>query len=256
MKVLILCGGLGTRAYPYTQLVPKALMPVCGRPIVEQVMRIYASQGRTDFVLAGGYLHDDLERYFRDDQRWQVEVIDTGDTADTGTRVRRCLDRLGPRFHATYCDGLGDVDIGALETQHRRAGGVTITTVPLRSQFGIVDSSDDGIVTGFREKPVLPDFSINAGFFAVDGSEIESVSGTNLEQHVLPALAERGRVQRVDHGGFWRSMDTFKDREELDDEWAPYSADLDQRLSHLAEPPLPGWLTDRYQRVAERVTSA
>jgi hypothetical protein len=116
MKVVILCGGQGTRAYPHTQHTPKPLMPVAGLPVVEQVMRIYAAHGFHHFVLAVGHLKEALIEYFRLHPEWSVQCVDTGDVSDTGERIVRCLDNVGDRFHATYCDGLGDVDIRACPT--------------------------------------------------------------------------------------------------------------------------------------------
>src|SRR4051794_6265853 len=117
MSVVILCGGQGTRAYPYTSTMPKALMQVDDAPIVEQVMRIYASFGYHDFILSVGYLKDQIVAYFDAAQNrygWQVTCVDTGDKTDTGGRIFGLREYLTPTFHATYCDGLGDVDLDAL----------------------------------------------------------------------------------------------------------------------------------------------
>jgi len=252
MKVVILCGGLGTRAYPYTKRIPKALMPVAGRPIVEQVMRIYADQGFDEFVLAVGYLKDDIIRYFSARPQWNVEIIDTGDTTDTGERVFRCLDDVGRHFHATYCDGLGDVDLRALTRAHLKHGGATMTTVQLRSQYGIVQTDTDGRIVGFVEKPVLPDHWINAGFFVFEREAFAAAAGENLERDVLPMLAARRALHVHQHHGFWRSMDTFKDQQELDALWIPHSSALDDRLGGDPEG-VPDWLIERYQLVSEGI---
>jgi glucose-1-phosphate cytidylyltransferase len=253
MKVVILCGGLGTRAYPYTTRLPKALMPVAGLPILEQVMRIYADQGFDEFVLAVGYLKDDIERYFESRGRWKVQIVDTGDLTDTGGRVRQCLDYVGDHFHATYCDGLGDVDLNALTHSHLHRGGATMTTVQLRSQYGIVQSDGQDRIVGFLEKPVLPDYWINAGFFVFERDAFASVSGENLERDILPALASRDVLHVHRHRGFWRSMDTFKDQQELDGLWSPYSASLDDRLGYDDPDTAPDWLIERYQLVTEGI---
>jgi glucose-1-phosphate cytidylyltransferase len=251
VKVVILCGGQGTRAYPYTNRMPKALMPVAGLPIVEQVMRIYADQGFDDFVLATGYLKEDIWRYFEARDRWHVEIVDTGDASDTGERLRRCLDYVDEHFHATYCDGLGDVDLRALTDAHLARGGATMTTVQLRSQYGIVQTDGQGRIVGFLEKPVLPDRWINAGFFVFERAVFANAAGANLERDVLPALAERRALHVHRHHGFWRSMDTFKDQQELDGLWAPYSAGLDGRLGYADPDTAPDWLIERYQLVSE-----
>src|SRR5713101_1428536 len=149
MKVIILCGGQGTRAYPYTQRIPKALMPVSGYPVVEQLMRIYASHGLNEFVLALGHMKEDIVRYAESRRTsYSIECVDTGATTDTGGRVRACLDHLGDRFHCTYVDGLGDVDVPALTAFHAANGGMaTLTAAPLRSQYGIVKYDDRDRIT-------------------------------------------------------------------------------------------------------------
>jgi glucose-1-phosphate cytidylyltransferase len=230
MNVVILCGGQGTRAYPTTRRIPKALMEVAGLPIVEHVMRIYAAFGHREFILATGYLRDEIAAYFasgRCPADWRVLCVDTGDTADTGERLLKCRDYLTPTFHATYCDGLGNVDLDALVAHHDRHDGVaTMTAVPLRSQYGIVHSDDDGRVRHFEEKPVIPDRWINAGFFVFDREAFDDWHGRNLEREVLPDLASKGRLFTYRHGGFWRSMDTYKDQQELNGLWAPYAEQL------------------------------
>jgi glucose-1-phosphate cytidylyltransferase len=253
MKVVILCGGMGTRAYPYTTRIPKALMPVAGLPIVEQVMRIYASQGFDEFVLAVGYLKDDITRYFGGRDRWNVEIVDTGDTTDTGGRLHACLDRVGDNFHATYCDGLADVDLHALTRAHLNRGGATMTTVQLRSQYGIVETDGHGRIVTFVEKPVLPDRWINAGFFVFEREAIAAAAGDNLERDVLPTLAARRSLHVNQHYGFWRSMDTFKDQQQLDELWIPYSVALDDRLGYDDPVIAPDWLIERYQLVMEGI---
>jgi glucose-1-phosphate cytidylyltransferase len=227
MKVLILCGGQGTRAYPTTQHIPKALMPIGGLPIVEHVMRIYAAHGYRDFVLACGYLKEQLIQHFQahTPPGWTVTCLDTGDSTDTGARIFACRDLLTPTFHATYCDGVGDVDIPALvEHHHRHGAAATMTTVPLRSQYGLVWFDDMGQVSHFEEKPVIPDRWINAGFFVFNQQVFANWHGANLERDVLPTLAMKRELFTYQHRGFWRSMDTYKDQQELNGLWAPYAA--------------------------------
>ncbi|HEX2680761.1 MAG TPA: sugar phosphate nucleotidyltransferase, partial [Candidatus Dormibacteraeota bacterium] len=246
MKVVILCGGQGTRAYPYTKRIPKALMPVAGAPIVEQVMRIYAYHGYDQFILAVGYLKEDIARYFRRRREWCVECVDTGDTTDTGGRLKRCLDRVGERFHATYCDGLGDVDVRAVADFHTAHGGAgTVTAAPLRSQYGILHSDDEDRIVEFVEKPVLREYWINAGFFVFNRDEVASIDGENLERDILPELARRGQLRVYRHHGFWRSMDTHKDQQELHGLWLPHSEGLRTRLA-LGAASVPRWLDKRY----------
>jgi glucose-1-phosphate cytidylyltransferase len=248
VRVVILCGGRGTRAYPYTRRVPKALMPIAGIPVVEQVMRIYASQGFHDFVLSVGYLKEEIVRYFADRPHWSVECVDTGDTRDTAGRIRGCLDRLGETFLATYCDGLGDVNLAALVAFHRGHGdSATLTSVPLRSQYGILKADEEERIVGFEEKPVLPEYWINAGFFVFERDAFAQTPGDNLEQDVLPEMARRGIVRAYRHKGFWRSMDTQKDQLELDRLWASHSIRLDGHVGNGHGAAIPDWLSERYE---------
>src|SRR6266545_2181435 len=119
IKVVILCGGKGTRSYPFTEYVPKVMMPINGTPILVHLMRIYALQGFTEFVLAAGHrkemLYDYFDGRFRD---WSVTIVDSGPDADTGERIRRCGDKLGKTFFATYGDGLGNLDLESLLAFH------------------------------------------------------------------------------------------------------------------------------------------
>lgn len=255
MKVVILCGGLGTRAYPYTQRMPKALMPVAGAPVLEQVMRIYASHGVDEFVLALGYMKEDIIRYCESRRgTYKIECVDTGDTTDTGGRVHKCLDYVGPTFHCTYVDGLGDVDISGLAAIHRRTveeRGVegTVTVTPLRSQYGILRHDENGLITDFEEKPILREHLINAGFFVFEREALARTRGENLERDILPALAQRRTLLAHRHYGFWRSMDTAKDQQEVNRLWAPFSAGLEERLPSVAAA-IPDWLAGRHLEAA------
>ncbi|MDE3164693.1 MAG: nucleotidyl transferase [Acidobacteriota bacterium] len=218
MNVVILCGGKGTRSYPFTEYFPKVMTPIAGTPMIVHLMRIYARQGFTNFVLAAGHRMEILVDYF--DGRfpeWNVNVLDTGAESDTGERVRRCAPYVGERFLATYGDGLGNVDLHDLLRFHERKGALaTVTSVPLRSQYGTVTADDDDRVRCFVEKPVIADHWINAGFFVFERKAFSHWEGTNLESHALPALARSGELYTYRHMGFWKSMDTSKDRQELE----------------------------------------
>lgn len=251
MKVVILCGGLGTRAYPYTRRVPKALMPVSGVPVLEQVMRIYASQGYDQFVLALGHMKTEIIRYARSRRHvYSIDCVDTGDTTDTGGRVRRCLDHVGDSFHCTYVDGLGDIDLGALVRFHvERGAGATLTAAALRSQYGILHADSEDRITEFVEKPVLPEYWINAGFFVFQRDVFAGVSGENLERDILPELARRRLLCVHRHTGFWRSMDTYKDQQELDALWTPHAQRIVSSLPRF-DHSLPSWLAGRSRAAA------
>jgi glucose-1-phosphate cytidylyltransferase len=217
MRTVILCGGKGTRAYPQTVDLPKPLLHVAGRPILEHVMAIYAEQGYDDFVLAAGFRADQIVDFAKTlPASWTVDVIDTGEDTNTAGRVAKVRDAVGATFFLTYGDGVGDVDLRALAAFHdRHDGSATVTTVPLPSQYGTLECDDDGRVRQFREKPRLPDHWINAGFLVVDEKAFDHWAGDDLEREVLPALGKAGELFAYRHVGFWKSMDTYKDALEL-----------------------------------------
>jgi glucose-1-phosphate cytidylyltransferase len=198
--------------------MPKAMMPINGRPIIVHLMEIYAQQGFTEFVLAAGHRQEILRDYFAGRfQHWNVQVVDTGETSDTGERLLRCKEHVGDEFFATYGDGLGDVDLHELLVFHRRSGAVaTMTSVPLRSQYGTVITNEAGRIMDFNEKPVIQDCWINAGFFAINKRIFDHWEGTNLESDVFPRLAEQGLIYAHRHDGFWKSCDTSKDQQEFE----------------------------------------
>ena len=202
-------------------------MPVDDVPIVEQVMRIYASYGFRDFLLSVGYLKEQIVEHFARREAelgWRIRCIDTGESTDTGGRILGCREHLTPTFHATYCDGSGDIDLDALSSFHKTHGAMaTMTSFPLRSQYGLVYADESGRVSHFEEKPVLPDKLINAGYFVFDRTVFDAWEGTNLERDVLPALARREEIYIYRHTGFWRSMDTHKDQQELTGLWRAFA---------------------------------
>src|ERR1035438_10737658 len=129
VDVVILCGGRGTRSYPFTEYFPKVMMPINGTPILVHLMRIYADQGYTRFILAAGYRKEMLIDYFEGRfPEWQVEIVDTGADVDTGERIARCASLVGQRFFATYGDGLGDLELSKLLAEHARSGALATLT--------------------------------------------------------------------------------------------------------------------------------
>lgn len=218
-RVVILCGGKGMRAYPTTAMVPKPLIEVGARPVVQHVMDIYAGHGYRDFVLAAGYKRELIESFGRTlDPEWNVDVVDTGQGTNTGERVRAVADVVSDTFFVTYADGLGNIDVPATLDFHRAHGGlVTMTTVPLPSQYGVVDFDVDGRVRKFRERPMLQDHFINAGFLVFDRRcfDVWPSTGDDLERDVLTAFAEAGELFAYKHSGYWKSLDTHKDALEL-----------------------------------------
>ena len=171
MDTVILCGGKGTRSYPYTEHFPKVMMPIGGTPILVHLMHIYAAQGFTSFILAAGHRKEILYDYFSGRfSDWRIRIIDTGENADTGERIRQCAPHASETFFATYGDGLGNVDLGRLLDFHRSKRALaTVTTAPLRSQYGVIQHDSDQRVVRFIEKPVISEYWINAGFSYFNG---------------------------------------------------------------------------------------
>jgi len=213
VKTVILCGGRGSRAYPHTETLPKPLLDVGGQPILRHVMDIFAAQGHREFILATGYLGEQIAAFAQElPGEWDVTTLDTGADTGTGARVELCRPHLGERFMVTYGDGVGDVDLARLLECHGASGATaTLTTVPLPSPYGTVDFDADGRVLAFHEKPILQDHWINAGFFVFEAEAFDSWLGDDLEREVLPNLASAGRLYAYRHTGFWSSMDTYKD---------------------------------------------
>lgn len=218
MQIVILAGGRGTRAYPYTEYLPKPMMPVNGTPIVRQVMQIFANQGHNDFILSLGYRKEIIVDYFQNRRdSWNVQLVDTGTETDTGGRIYNLRDRLKSTFMATYVDGLADVDLGdLLDFHHSHDGLVTITSVPLASQYGTIDADTNGRIREFKEKPVLREHWINAGFFVMEPEVFDIWEGDNLEREVFPSLLEKGVLYTYRHDGRFKSMDTYKDQQDIE----------------------------------------
>lgn len=218
MKVVILCGGKGIRAFPFTEYMPKPMMPVGGAPILVQVMKGYIAQGVNEFVLATGHHREVIGDYFEGKSMGaKVQVVDTGEDTDTGGRIFACRDLVGDEFFATYADGLCDVDLQKLLAFHRAHKGVaTMTGVPLISQYGTIEAEQDGRITRFLEKPVMREHWINAGYFVFDRAVFDRWQGQNLEREVFPHLAEQGLAFTYRHDGFFKSMDSYKDQREFE----------------------------------------
>jgi glucose-1-phosphate cytidylyltransferase len=212
MQVLILCGGRGTRL---NGEVPKPLAEIAGRPIVWHVMSIYARQGFDDFVLLTGYQGEEIEQWAAGVE-WRVECVDTGLDTPTGGRVHAVRGRVRGRFCLTYADGVADIDLRALLAHHERTGApATMTVVRPELPFGVAMLDGDR-VTGFREKPVAPQW-VNGGFFVLEPDALDYLREDSvLEREPLERLAADGALAAYRHAGFWRCLDTAKDAEALE----------------------------------------
>lgn len=245
MKVVILAGGYGTRISEESQVRPKPLVEIGGRPIIWHIMKIYAHYGLTDFVVCCGYKGDMLKTYFRDfmslsgqvtfdlarntvhavpEQRepWRVTLVDTGEATMTGGRLKRVRHLLTDTFCLTYGDGVSDVDIAALLDHHRKGGvAATVTAVLEPGRFGALHLSPEHKVNGFREKGAGDGGFINGGFFVMEPSVIDQVDGddTVLEREPMDRLVELGQLQAFVHRGFWQPMDSLRDKMVLEKLW-------------------------------------
>ena len=245
VPVIILCGGKGTRMGGRT--MPKPLVEIGDRPVLWHVMKIYAAQGFTDFILALGYGGDEIKRYFleydwrsrdfalevgnggerfltpNDIARWRITFAETGLETMTGARVRKAARYVkSDRFFVTYADGVADIDLHALLRCHQQRDLLaTITGVKAYTRFGLMETDGQGRVTGFEEKPLV-DALINGGFMIFERDAMAYLDGDDdlvLEQEPLRELANAGQLGVYHHQGFWRAMDTSKEAQELNLLW-------------------------------------
>ena len=223
-SVAILCGGRGTRLQEHSQLLPKPLVEIGGRPILWHVMQIYLAQGFRRFLLLTGYRGEQISR-FVSGVGWpadaSVRCLPTGEETPTGGRLHQATSLLdGEMFCATYADGVADIDLEALLAYHRGHGkAATMTVVRPRLQFGVAQLGGDGVVRGFVEKP-RSEHWVNGGFFCFEPGAAEVLAPDSvLEHEPLEQLAAAGELRAYRHEGFWDCMDTYKDAIELDDLW-------------------------------------
>jgi glucose-1-phosphate cytidylyltransferase len=222
--VVILCGGSGTRLRERTESIPKGLVEIGGRPILWHVISIYSSQRFKRFLLLTGYKGEQIESW-ADGIAWpdgvEVECLDTGLETPTGGRIKLAAERLGGEpFSATYADGVADIDLSKLVDFHRAGdAAATMTVVRPELQFGVAEVGDDGIVSGFQEKPHV-DHWVNGGFFCFEPEVFDYLEEDSvLERAPLERLANEGNLRAYRHTGFWDCMDTYKDAVLLNELW-------------------------------------
>jgi glucose-1-phosphate cytidylyltransferase len=223
VKVAILAGGSGTRLSEETDLLPKPMVEIGGRPILWHVMSIYARAGFREFLVACGYKGERIRRYFQDraqPEGWKVDLVDTGLDTMTGGRILRLRPEIGEAtFMATYGDGLADLDAGELFAFHREHGKLaTVTAVRPPSRFGALALEGDR-VREFSEKPQAGEGWINGGFFVFEPGVFEYLAGdaTILEREPLERLARDGEFMAFRHAGFWQPMDTLREKRILEE---------------------------------------
>ena len=224
MKVLILAGGFGTRLSEETDLIPKPLVKIGEKPILWHIMKHYSAFGYNEFVILLGYKGDMIEDYFSnqsDSSNWNITFLDTGLNTDTGGRIKRAEKIINNKpFLLSYGDGLANIDLNKLISFHESHDGlVTMTSVQLASRFGILEIGDKERVTQFKEKPKENEAWINGGFFICEPDILNYIKNdsTTFEKDPLATLTEDGKLFTYRHKGFWKCMDTLRDKRELDE---------------------------------------
>jgi len=252
MKVVILAGGFGTRLSEETNLIPKPMVEIGGRPILWHIMKVYSYWGYNEFVILTGYKSHVIKDYFinyytrysditvdmKDNtvelhnhrtEPWKVTMLYTGQNNMTGGRLLAAKNFIGKeRFMLTYGDGVSDINIPELMKLHESAGKyVTLTAVRPGGRFGALDIKDDGTIASFNEKPEGDGAWINGGFFVMEPNVFDYLTDdkdTILERKPLETLAGEGRLNAYKHTGFWQAMDTLKDKNDLTDMWTKGTA--------------------------------
>ena len=246
MKVVILCGGLGTRLAEETSVKPKPMVEIGGRPILWHIMKIYEKHNFNDFVLALGYKGEYIKDYFLNyhsrqsdlyidlrsgnvnfsnpnSEEWSVALINTGEKTLTGGRLLRLQNYLKDEktFMLTYGDGVSNIDITELLKFHKSHGKIaTISAVKPSARFGGL-KIDEGKVTNFKEKPQSGEGYINGGFFIFNKEIFNFIKDDNemLEHDPLEKLVELNELMAYQHEGYWQCMDTIRDKESLQSLW-------------------------------------
>jgi glucose-1-phosphate cytidylyltransferase len=246
MKAVILAGGYGTRLSEETETKPKPMVDIGGRPILWHIMKIFSAYGVNEFVICLGYkgylikeffvnyaLHlsditvdvagGNVEVHQRRAEEWRVVLVETGIETMTGGRLKRAREYIGEEdFFLTYGDGVSDVNIDALRKFHTSHGGLaTVTAVTPPGRFGALETSGHQ-VTNFREKPAGDGAFINGGFFVLSPKVIDYIQDdeTVWEREPMETLARDGQLAAYHHPGFWHSMDTLRDKKQLESMWA------------------------------------
>lgn len=221
MKTIILAGGLGTRISEETENKPKPMVLIGDKPLLWHVMNIFAEQGFKDFIIATGYKSEVIESWAEEIlEPWNVRILNTGIESQTGDRVRKCMEAFPEdRYFVTYGDGLGNVDLRALLRTHLYNKKIaTVTAVRPPARFGVL-AIENSMVTHFGEKVQASSGWINGGFFVFEreiASYIPANSSEVLEANTLSRLARDGELVANLHFGFWKPMDTLREKNELE----------------------------------------
>ena len=247
MKAVILAGGLGTRISEETDLKPKPMVEVGGRPILWHIMKIYSAHGINDFIICCGYRGYIIKEYFANYflhqsdvtfnmknntmqvhqkrvEPWKITLVDTGENTMTGGRLLQVADYIKNEkyFLFTYGDGVSDIDITASVKFHRQHGKMaTLTATYSPGRFGALEIKEN-IVESFEEKPRGDGALINGGFFVLSPKALDYIEDNNTvwEQEPLKILAENKELMAFQHPGFWQPLDTLRDKNYLEELWA------------------------------------
>ncbi len=247
MRVLILAGGLGTRLSEETRLIPKPMVEIGGKPILWHIMKIYSYYGFNDFVILSGYKSHIIKDYFVhyyqqysditvdmlnntveihkiQTEPWKVTILYTGQNTMTGGRIKKAQEYIGNEsFLLTYGDGVADININTLIENHKQNKKFcTLTAVKPTGKFGAIKIDNDGTINDFQEKPDGDGNWINGGFMVCEPevfNYIDKDESTIFERKPLENLAKDGQLNAYKHVGFWRSMDTLKDKNDLTELW-------------------------------------
>lgn len=248
MKVVILAGGFGTRISEESHLKPKPMIEIGGKPILWHIMKIYSHYGFNDFIICCGYKQDYIKEWFANyylhnsditfdfsqnnkmtihnnvSEPWKVTLVDTGLNTMTGGRIKRIQNYINnERFMVTYGDGVADIDIDALLKFHTDNGKIaTLSAVQLPGRFGLANIQNNNEVVSFVEKPIGDDGSwINGGFFVLEPEIFNYINNeqTIWEKEPLEELAAKKQLMAYKHHGFWRPMDSLRDKNVLEELW-------------------------------------
>tara|TARA_B100000242_G_scaffold265989_1_gene214503 strand:+ start:1670 stop:2431 length:762 start_codon:yes stop_codon:yes gene_type:complete len=244
MKVIILSGGFGTRISEYTSVIPKPMIRIAGKPIIEHIMEIYSKFGHKDFYLALGYKSEVIKKYFynyeilnsdfkinlnngkistysRPNKDWDINLIDTGINTMTGGRLKRMSKFIGNEtFLLTYGDAVTDLDINKVIDFHKSHNKmVTITGVRPPARFGELTINNNNEVLEFKEKPNIKEGWINGGFFVIEPEFFNFISNDSsiLEKEPLEKVARINQLVAYLHDGFWHCIDTKRDKDNLEE---------------------------------------
>ena len=251
MKVVILAGGLGTRLSEETVTKPKPMVEIAGMPILWHIMKIYSYYGFNEFIICLGYKGNFIKEYFanyfihksditinladnsiyvQDTQvePWKVTLVDTGEHSMTGGRIKRIIKHVNNEtFLLTYGDGVADININELVAFHKKSKKIcTVTSVQPTGRFGLLNIDSDNNVSSFYEKPKGDGSWINGGFFVCEPEVFDYIESDNTvwEKDPLEKLAIENKMGAFKHTGFWRPMDTLKDKFDLNEMWVNNSA--------------------------------